>query len=436
MKSAAKIHQSKAYVQAGKHSSRRGTFLDFAGKSLLMKTVTLLSTFLIGLVSSTVYAQENMRPSEIQACTETTSPTLVLDLWDAGVEDNDSIRLYLNGKNVLDHFRLSKAKQQVTLTLQPGINELSLFALNLGDIPNNTAALAINGKEKVSLNSGLAVNGTLQLIYKAPGMMTITQACPPDLQKPDDDEAKLIRSNPNAALPSYTLLQKGIRLNAGEGYRKIDVQDCYTSSSKEVELLVWDCGAEDNDTVSLYLNGQWILQNFRLTKAPFALPVTLIQGENVLILYAHNLGDIPKNTAAVSVKNRYSEQEVGMMISDQNTSGAIRISYGMSDDFGNTIPPCLDENKVDSTREPEVVYLNSLTAPVPPSYGNPAPRSNPPVVSPRPTPPPVVVPVPVPSPRPSPPPTPPSTTPKPSPGGRQPGDNPGGGVRNKPKPNY
>ncbi len=400
-----------------------------------MKTVTLLSTLLIGLLSPALYAQENVRPNEIQACTETTSPTLVLDLWDAGVEDNDSIRLYLNGQNVLDHFRLSKAKQQITLTLQPGINSLSLYALNLGDIPNNTAAIAINGQEKVSLNSGLQVNGTLQLIYRAPGMMTITQACPPDLKKPDDDEAKLIRSNPNAALPSFNLLQTGIRLNAGEGYRKIEVQDCYSSSAREVELLLWDCGVEDNDTVSLYLNGQWILRNHRLTKAPFAVPVNLIQGENILVLYAHNLGDIPKNTAALSVKNKYSQQEVGTMISDQNTSGAIRISYGMSDDFGNSIPPCLEENAIDSASEPEMVYLNSQTIPVPPSTNKQNPGSNPPVASPRPAPP-VVVPYPVPGPRPIPPSTTPTPTPtpSPSPGGRQPGDNPGGAGRDQPKP--
>lgn len=408
--------------------------MDFRGKSLHMKTVSLLSGLFIALFSPALYAQENVRPNEIQACTETTSPTLILDLWDAGVEDNDSIRLYLNGQNVLDNFRLSKAKQQITLTLQPGINSLSLYALNLGDIPNNTAAIAINGQEKVSLNSGLQVNGTLQLIYRAPGMMTITQACPPDLKKPDDDEAKLIRSNPNAALPSFNLLQTGIRLNAGDGYRKIEVQDCYSSSTNEVELLLWDCGVEDNDTVSLYLNGQWILQNFRLTKAPFALPVRLLKGENMLVLYAHNLGDIPKNTAALSVKNKYNEQEVGMMISDKFTSGAIRISYGMSDDFGNAIPPCLDENTVDSTTEPEVVYLNAQKVPVPPAQANPNQgHYPPPVVSPRPTPT-VVIPVPVPSPRPNPPSTTPTPTPTPSPGGRQPGDNPGGTGRDQPKP--
>ncbi len=389
---------------------------------------------------SLAQAQVPQRTTEYQACIETSKPMLTLELWDAGIEDNDSIRLYLNGKIVADSFRLSKSKQSIEVQLRPGANELYLYALNLGDIPSNTAAISVAGGDKISLSSGLEVNGAMQINLTGTAQTLVKVECPKNL-KPlkDDNEAKLIRSNPNLVLPSYQLTQQGIRLNAGESFRSVEIQDCYNSSSKQVDLILWDCGVEDNDTVSLYLNGQWVLKNFRLTKAPFSLPVQLNNGENILVLYAHNLGDIPKNTAAVAVKNPYSEQEVGMMISDQNTCGAIRISYGMSDDFGNSVSPCLDENVVDSTTEPEVVYLN-LQKPktVSPSQQNTAP-SNPPTTNPRRrNPPPVTRPVPPSKPRPVPPTPPSGTTPTPpkSPGGREPGDNPGGSGRNKPKPNY
>lgn len=394
-----------------------------------------LALILFGI--SIAQAQVPQRVTEYQACIETKNPLLTLELWDAGIEDNDSIRLYLNGEIVADSFRLSKAKQTIEVSLRPGANELYLYAMNLGDIPNNTAAISVVGGDKISLSSGLEVNGAMQINLVGAAQTLVKVECPKNL-KPikDDNEAKMIRSNPSVVLPSYQLTQQGIRLNAGESFRTVAIQDCYNSSTKQVDLILWDCGVEDNDTVSLYLNGQWILKNFRLTKAPYSLPVQLNNGENMLVLYAHNLGDIPKNTAAVAVKNPYSEQEVGMMISDQNTCGAIRISYGMVDDFGNSVSPCLDENVVDSTSEPEIVYLN-LHKPktVTPSQQNTSP-TNPPTTQPRRrTPPPVAYPVPPRKPRPVPPTPPSGTTPTP-PSGRQPGDNPGGSGRNKPKPNY
>lgn len=389
-----------------------------------MKNLLQLSIFLFSIGVS---AQNPDRLNEIQACYETTNPIIKVEVWDAGVEDNDTISLILNGKTVLDSLRLSKEKQAFEFTLSPGNNELNLYALNLGDIPNNTAAILINGEQRVSLNSGLKVNGSLQILLKGDAIFS-TLNCPKELKKPDDEEAGMIRANPYLALPSYQLLQQGIRLNANESYRKIDVQDCYTSSTDQVELVIWDCGVEDNDTISLYLNGEWILSNFRLTKAPYIFPVSLKRGENILVLYAHNLGDIPNNTAALSVKNRYSTQEVGMMISDQNTSGAIRISYGLQDEFGHQIPPCLEENKVDSLSEPEIIYLRNKQGKTPPT-GNPnqsAPQPEPPTTRPGQVivvPPPVVVPPrqprrrqptpPVTRPRPqSPQPVPPSTTPR------------------------
>lgn len=399
-----------------------------------MKASALLSSILSLFIHFGAFAQTSERSKEIQACMETDQATLVLDVWDAGIEDNDSIRLYLNGKIVADSFRLSKAHQQITLQLEPGSNELSLYALNLGDIPNNTAALSVSGQKKISLSSGLQVSGTLQVLFRAPGLTTHFISCPKNLKPIDDDnEAKLIRSNPQLTLPSYALLQQGIRLNAGESFRKIEVQDCYMSSVQEVDLLLWDCGIEDNDTVSLYLNGEWILRNFRLTKAPFTLPVKLLAGENMLVLYAHNLGDIPKNTAAIAIKNRFSKQEVGMMISDKNTCGAIRLAYGMSDENGNSVPPCLNENVVDSTSEPEIVYMNSIRPVLPPPSGQVAPQNTTTPSNPGTYYPPIIIPNPPRSPRPV-----PSTSPNPPspPKGRQPGNNPGGSGRNKPRPNY
>lgn len=416
-----------------------------------MKRHTLL-TLLFSIFAGQLFATgSDVRVNEVQACLETRDATLEIQVWDAGIEDNDSIHVLLNGKRVAENLRLRKDRQTLSIPLNPGENELSIFAINLGDIPNNTAAIEVKGQKKVSLHSGMQVNGTLKVLYKTPELKTVFKACPTEYPTYDDDEAKAIRGNPSLQLPSYNLLNTGIRLNAADNYRKVEIQDCYNASSQDVSLLVWDCGVEDNDTVSLYVNGTWVLQNFRLTKAPFAVPVHLNPGENVVLLYAHNLGDIPNNTAALAVKNQYQSQEVGMMISDKNTCGAIRISYGLSDENGVSVPPCLDENKVDSTSEPEIIYLTKINPPSrnntgtvnrPPVY-QPNPRNtNPPVVVPVPTPRPRPIPRPRPVPQPKPQPKPPvvQPTPKPAPAPRKPttptpAPKPQGGVTPK-QPNY
>ncbi len=395
-----------------------------------MKYNYLLLTTLISLFQLPAFAQQ--RPVERQICIETDSAILRIQLWDAGVEDNDTISLLVNGHKLLDRLRLTKEKQEFSFKLQPGDNEFVLFAENLGDIPNNTAAISINGQEKRSLNSGLEKSGSMNVRYKAPGHKYTMQVCE-TVELPDDAEAATIRQNPTWALPSYQLMKQGIRLNSNDAFRKIDVQDCYNSSSREVILEVWDCGVEDNDTISLYLNGEWVLRDFRLAKKSHEVKVQLKAGENMLVMYAHNLGDIPNNTSALAVKTAYSRQEVGTMMSDANTCGAITIYYGNTDEYGNTFSPCLDENKIDSTKEPEWSYRGT-TAPNNPGVrpgkpSSPAPRPTTPARRPV-----IVVP---PSTRPAPPasrPS-PSTSPTPTtkPSGRQPGDNPGGNPqRDKP----
>src|SRR5690606_13499175 len=160
--------------------------------------------------------------------------------------------------------------------------------------------------------------------------------------------------------------------------------------------------------------GTVILTWHPLTDALYSGPVQSQQGEDVLVLYAHNLGDIPENTAALSVKNSCSENEVGTMISDENTCGAIRIQYGLKDEFGNSASPCLEENTIDSTTEPEIVYLNQQKPAISKPGGSSSPRNNPGTYGRHPGTPPVYVPPPVYRPAPT---RPAPTKPNPAPSG-------------------
>jgi hypothetical protein len=122
--------------------------------------------------------------------------------------------------------------------------------------------------------------------------------------------------------------------------RSVEVKDTIYSSTREVDILIWDAQKVDGDTVSLMLNGEFILENHPLSKVPKRLKATLQPNNNRIVLYAHNLGTIPPNTASISVLHLDSQQEVSLM-SDKKNSQAVIVIH----DVFETISPVDDENK-------------------------------------------------------------------------------------------
>ncbi|MEM6262742.1 MAG: hypothetical protein AAGI38_09565, partial [Bacteroidota bacterium] len=91
--------------------------------------------------------------------------------------------------------------------------------------------------------------------------------------------------------------------------RGVKKQGTVTVTSTEVEIYVWDRGAVDQDTISLNVNGQWLLTEFPITHKRKKLTVQLTRGTtNFIILYAHNLGRLPPNTASIMVDDGNSQQ--------------------------------------------------------------------------------------------------------------------------------
>lgn len=91
-------------------------------------------------------------------------------------------------------------------------------------------------------------------------------------------------------------------------------------------LRVWDNGAHvDGDSISINLNGEWILKDYRLKRKQHEIVVPLERrSNNYIILYALNLGTSPPNTAAVIIYDG-KRQKVMKLSSDMNTCGAINI---------------------------------------------------------------------------------------------------------------
>ncbi len=110
--------------------------------------------------------------------------------------------------------------------------------------------------------------------------------------------------------------------------RTVELQSTITVTEPEFDIEIYDRSVVDGDSISLNLNGEWILQEYMVVKAKLKLHVKINPNatNNYLILYAHNLGEISPNTAAVQLIIGGKEYRLTLS-SDLKKSGALNFSY-------------------------------------------------------------------------------------------------------------
>ncbi|MEM6766266.1 MAG: hypothetical protein AAF824_08210 [Bacteroidota bacterium] len=108
--------------------------------------------------------------------------------------------------------------------------------------------------------------------------------------------------------------------------RRVKEQDDIAVSQRNVIISVFDHGASDQDTISLNINGTWVLREYELKKSRMEIEYTLQPGiPNFIILYAHNLGTTPPNTASILVDDGRRKQRVKLE-SNLRTCGTVNIN--------------------------------------------------------------------------------------------------------------
>jgi hypothetical protein len=100
-----------------------------------------------------------------------TSDSLLVDFYDNGEIDGDSISIFFNDKLLASSQKLSAKAIHLSIALDSTreYNEISMFADNLGSIPPNTALMLVyDGKQRyeIRLSSTLQNNGTLRIRRK------------------------------------------------------------------------------------------------------------------------------------------------------------------------------------------------------------------------------------------------------------------------------
>ena len=99
------------------------------------------------------------------------SNTVKVELYDSGEIDGDSVSLYFNNQLLASKKRLTDKPLQFTLDLtnNTDINELVMYAENLGTIPPNTALMVVTdgvNRYEVRITSDLTKSGTIRFIKK------------------------------------------------------------------------------------------------------------------------------------------------------------------------------------------------------------------------------------------------------------------------------
>ncbi len=123
------------------------------------------------VVNYVVTKQASEREKEIADDITVEGDSVMIDFYDNGEVDGDSISIFYNDKLLASSQKLSASaiRLQLKLDSTKAYNELTMFADNLGSIPPNTALMIVSdGKKRyeIRMSSTLNKNATLRLRRK------------------------------------------------------------------------------------------------------------------------------------------------------------------------------------------------------------------------------------------------------------------------------
>lgn len=110
--------------------------------------------------------------------------------------------------------------------------------------------------------------------------------------------------------------------------RKSELVKTFDTKEDSVKLVLYDNGEIDGDTVTVFVNGQIIINRLGLSTRPYEMYIPVAKNGQVQVieLMANNLGSIPPNTAYMLVWEKDKRHEL-RVLSDLNTNARIDIKY-------------------------------------------------------------------------------------------------------------
>lgn len=138
----------------------------------------------------------------------------------------------------------------------------------------------------------------------------------PKQPKPDDKITAKPDVQPAPPKPSELLIIKNERSS------KV-IQTIKTKESS-IRILLYDNGEIDNDTVTVFFNNKVILEKFMITDKAKELIIPVSRNsENLIELFANNLGTIPPNTALLVIYAGEKRYELHASYDLKNNAGIL-----------------------------------------------------------------------------------------------------------------
>lgn len=127
-----------------------------------------------------------------------------------------------------------------------------------------------------------------------------------------------------SAITSQSVISPSNPSIKGYEIRKKNILKTITITQPTFRLDFYDNGEIDGDSITVFYNGKVVLSHKKLSASPISLTLTLDDNvkENIVTMYADNLGAIPPNTALMIATDGDKRYEVRIE-SDTEKSGSV-----------------------------------------------------------------------------------------------------------------
>ena len=193
--------------------------------------------------------------------------------------------------------------------------------LPMGIKPNKKSEIAKAPQKKVAPKKPLITP------KKTPG--AIAKRNP--VQEPSKKLSTIIKDKPIGEKPITSPEIKNITAAPKKRFenRRKDIVKTIAINHPTFRLDFYDNGEIDGDSISVFYNEKLVLSHKKLTDKPVSLTLSLDEDarENIVTMYAENLGTIPPNTALMIVTDGDKRYEV-RITSDTEKSGSVIFVHG------------------------------------------------------------------------------------------------------------
>jgi hypothetical protein len=145
----------------------------------------------------------------------------------------------------------------------------------------------------------------------APAMEKKSVTLAPEQRHANNDSALKIE---NRSMPA--VIPKVLANRSNELIKAITV------NNTEIHLSIYDDGAIDNDTVSVFYDNRLIVSKARISDQPIKVTIQVEPSDHPheLVMVAENLGDIPPNTSLMVVRDGDKRYEVRIVSTEQKNA--------------------------------------------------------------------------------------------------------------------